>query len=86
MLVTIDYLFGRLLTWNQRGEHWIDEELVFSNHSGYVFHDSRGIESGSTKELEILREFIRSRCGKKRLHDRLHAIWFELSSIHDYDG
>jgi hypothetical protein len=26
--------------------------LVFSNHQGYVFHDSRGIESGSTKELE----------------------------------
>ncbi|KAH9159031.1 hypothetical protein EDB89DRAFT_2056034, partial [Lactarius sanguifluus] len=26
---------------------------------GYVFHDTRGIESGSTKELDILQEFIR---------------------------
>ncbi|KAH9054854.1 hypothetical protein EDB87DRAFT_1580223 [Lactarius vividus] len=29
-----------------RGEHTIDDELVFSNNRGYVFHDSRGIESG----------------------------------------
>ncbi|KAI9446898.1 hypothetical protein BJY52DRAFT_1127835 [Lactarius psammicola] len=56
----------------QRGEHTIDDELVFSNHRGYVFHDSRGIESGSKEELEILQEFIR----RKRLGSRLHAIWF----------
>jgi len=68
-----------------RGEHRIDDELVFSNHQGYVFHDSRGIESGSTEELEILREFIRRKCGKRRLRDKLHAIWFGLSSAHNYD-
>ncbi|KAH8997024.1 hypothetical protein EDB86DRAFT_3076958 [Lactarius hatsudake] len=27
-----------------RGEHSIDDELKFSNHKGYVFHDSRGID------------------------------------------
>ncbi|KAH9012999.1 hypothetical protein EDB85DRAFT_992146 [Lactarius pseudohatsudake] len=43
-----------------RGEHRIDDELVFSNHRGYVFHDSRGIESGSAGELDILRKFIQS--------------------------
>ncbi|KAF8264682.1 hypothetical protein EI94DRAFT_439405 [Lactarius quietus] len=59
-----------------RGEHRIDDELVFSNHMGYVFHDSRGIESGSTKELEILQEFIRRKCGEGELRDRLHAIWY----------
>ncbi|KAH9056848.1 hypothetical protein EDB87DRAFT_1686730 [Lactarius vividus] len=42
-----------------RGEHRIDDELIFSNHRGYVFHDSRGIESGSTDELGILQNFIR---------------------------
>jgi hypothetical protein len=68
------------LTWYQRGEHVIDDELVFSNHTGYVFHDSRGIESGGTEELETLKEFIRRKCGEKRLHDKLHAIWFVLSS------
>ncbi|KAF8267521.1 hypothetical protein EI94DRAFT_1730201 [Lactarius quietus] len=40
-----------------RGEHKIDDELLFSNHLGYVFHDSMGIESGSTEELEILKEY-----------------------------
>ncbi|KAH9013408.1 GTP-binding protein [Lactarius pseudohatsudake] len=60
----------------ERGEHSIDDELVFSNHTGYVFHDSCGIESGCTKELEVLREFIRRKCGEKRLGDKLHAIWY----------
>jgi hypothetical protein len=66
--------------WCQRGEHTIDDELVFSNHTGYVFHDSRGIESGSTKELKILKEFIRRKCREKHLTDKLHAIWFGLLS------
>jgi hypothetical protein len=60
----------------ERGEHTIDDELVFSNHTGYVFHDSRGIESGSTKELKILQEFIQRKCGENQLHYRLHAIWY----------
>ncbi|KAH9015552.1 hypothetical protein EDB84DRAFT_1277245, partial [Lactarius hengduanensis] len=59
-----------------RGEHTIDDELVFSNHKGYVFHDSRGIESGSTEELGILQAFIRRKCGQRRLRDKLHAIWY----------
>ena len=62
----------------QRGEHRIDDELVFSNHTGYVFHDSRGIEAGSTEELRILQEFIRRKCGERRLRSKLHAIWFGL--------
>ncbi|KAH9159350.1 hypothetical protein EDB89DRAFT_1808024, partial [Lactarius sanguifluus] len=61
---------------SQRGEHSIDDQLVFSNYKGYIFHDSRGIESGSTEELEILQEFIQRKCGETRLRDRLHAIWF----------
>ncbi|KAH9165308.1 hypothetical protein EDB89DRAFT_1858455, partial [Lactarius sanguifluus] len=59
-----------------RGEHAIDDELVFSNNKGYIFHDSRGIESGSTEELGILQEFVRRKCGERRLQDRLHAIWY----------
>ncbi|KAH9054969.1 hypothetical protein EDB87DRAFT_1540138, partial [Lactarius vividus] len=53
----------------QRGEHTIDDQLVFSNHRGYIFHDSRGIESGSTEELGILQNFIQQRCGERRLQD-----------------
>ncbi|KAF8263471.1 hypothetical protein EI94DRAFT_1807146 [Lactarius quietus] len=61
-----------------RGEHEIDDELMFSNHGGYVFHDSRGIECGDTKELEILKAFIQRKCENKRLYEKLHAIWFGL--------
>ncbi|KAF8267878.1 hypothetical protein EI94DRAFT_1829846 [Lactarius quietus] len=61
-----------------RGEHEIDDELKFFNHRGYVFHDSRGIECGDTKELETLKEFIRRKCREERLRDKLHAIWFGL--------
>ncbi|KAH8990914.1 hypothetical protein EDB86DRAFT_2806939 [Lactarius hatsudake] len=60
----------------QRGEHRIEDELVFSNHPGYVFHDSRGIESGGTEELKTLHDFIQSKCGETRLRSRLHAIWY----------
>ncbi|KAH9028966.1 hypothetical protein EDB85DRAFT_1569739 [Lactarius pseudohatsudake] len=67
-----------------RGEHRIDDELVFSNHPGYVFHDSRGIEAGGTEELETLQDFIQRKCGETRLGSRLHAIWFGFSSVHDY--
>jgi len=61
-----------------RGEHTIDDELVFSNHPGYVFHDSRGIEAGGIAELEILKEFIsrKSASGEKKLQNKLHAIWY----------
>ncbi|KAH9171782.1 hypothetical protein EDB89DRAFT_1047864 [Lactarius sanguifluus] len=57
-----------------RGEHTIDDELVFSNHRGYIFHDSRGIESASKEELGILQDFIRRKCREKRLRDKLYCI------------
>jgi hypothetical protein len=57
---------------------------VFSNHDGYVFHDSRGFEAGSDKELKIVQEFIRKRSAKRQLRDRIHAIWFALSTVHDW--
>jgi len=68
----------RPLTLSQRGEHEIEDELVFSNHTGYIFHDSRGIECGDTKEVDILQEFIRHKGSERRLQSRLHAIWFAL--------
>ena len=58
---------------------------MFSNHEGYVFHDSRGIESGSEDELGILQEFIQRKCGERLLSSRLHAIWFGLSTVHNND-
>ncbi len=83
--MTRDVVCCRSLTLRQRGEHDIDNELVFSNHTGYVFHDSRGIESGATEELSILKKFIQRKSSEKQLQTRLHAIWFGLLCVDDDD-
>jgi hypothetical protein len=62
----------------QRGIHNIEDELVFTNHDGYVFYDSRGFEAGDGEELKIVQDFVRRKSQEKRLTDRLHAIWFVL--------
>jgi len=63
----------------QRGEHNVNHELIFENNEGYIFHDSRGFESGSQDELVIVQDFVRKKAGEKRLKDRLHAIWLVIS-------
>ena len=60
----------------QRGQHDIYDELIFTKHDGYIFHDSRGFEAGSKDELATVQEFVKNKSGQKRLRDRLHAIWF----------
>jgi hypothetical protein len=59
----------------QRGQHNIADEIVFTSHKGYVFHDSAGFESGSAEELKIVQDFVRQKSKERRLKDRLHAIW-----------
>ena len=54
----------------------IDDELVFTNHDGYLFHDSRGFEAGCEEEMNIVKDFVRRKSGEKLLKDRLHMIWF----------
>ena len=66
----------------QRGLHNIDNELVFKNHVGYVFHDSRGFEAGGEDELKIVQEFVRRKSQEGKLNDRLHAIWFVPSGTY----
>ena len=63
----------------QRGEHDINDELIFTNHDGYIFHDSRGFEAGGKDELEAVKEFVKSKSQQPRLKNRLHAIWFVFS-------
>ncbi|KAJ7859978.1 hypothetical protein B0H14DRAFT_2506506 [Mycena olivaceomarginata] len=58
-----------------RGEHDVSDELVFSNHPGYIFHDSRGLESGGTDELGGVQNFIRDRSQRRKLKERLHVVW-----------
>ncbi|KDQ11763.1 hypothetical protein BOTBODRAFT_35019 [Botryobasidium botryosum FD-172 SS1] len=59
-----------------RGLHRIDYSLIFPSNRGYIFHDSRGFESGSTDELELVRDFIQTRAASNDLDDQLHAIWY----------
>ena len=66
----------------QRGLHDINDELIFTNHDGYIFHDSRGFEAGSKDELGTVQNFVKRKSQEKRLKDRLHAIWFVLMCIY----
>jgi hypothetical protein len=68
----------------QRGEHNIENELRFTSHHGYVFHDTRGFESGDNKELEIVQDFVRRKSRERKLEDRLHAIWFACVTVNIY--
>jgi hypothetical protein len=55
--------------------HDIEDELIFTNHTGYIFHDSRGFEAGGEDELNFVQEFVRRKLREPQLRDRLHAIW-----------
>jgi hypothetical protein len=55
--------------------HSIEDELVFTRHEDYVFHDSRGFECGSQDEVKIVQDFVSRKSRESRLKDRLHAIW-----------
>jgi hypothetical protein len=63
------------LTRSQRGEHDIENEMVFQNNPVFVFHDSCGFEAGSESEFDKVKAFIASRWKKTKLKDQLHAIW-----------
>ncbi|KDQ14505.1 hypothetical protein BOTBODRAFT_32630 [Botryobasidium botryosum FD-172 SS1] len=59
-----------------RGLHDIEAPLVFPSNPRLVFHDSRGFESGSDEELELVRNFIQSRADKIAPMEQLHVIWY----------
>ncbi|KIM60347.1 hypothetical protein SCLCIDRAFT_124477 [Scleroderma citrinum Foug A] len=60
----------------QRGDHDIENELIFRSNRHFIFHDSRGFKSGSVSELELMKKFIADRVMKKQLAEQVHAIWF----------
>jgi hypothetical protein len=60
----------------QRGEHDINNQLIFKSNPDFIFHDSRGFEAGTVDELELVKKFIRDRADTKELSDQLHAIWY----------
>ncbi|KAG2052541.1 hypothetical protein BDR06DRAFT_514983 [Suillus hirtellus] len=60
----------------ERGEHDINNEMVFQSNPGFVFHDSRGFEAGGASEFEMVKAFIASRSKETQITKQLHAIWY----------
>ncbi|KAG5651664.1 hypothetical protein H0H81_007887, partial [Sphagnurus paluster] len=44
-----------------RGEHDINNELIFQSNPGFVFHDSCGFEVGAVDEVSLVKGFLESR-------------------------
>ncbi|KAF7350070.1 GTP-binding protein [Mycena venus] len=61
-----------------RGLHDIENQLIFKSNPQFIFHDSRGFESGSIDETEKVKAFIATRAGGNTLSEQLHAIWYCL--------
>ncbi|KDQ53808.1 hypothetical protein JAAARDRAFT_136734 [Jaapia argillacea MUCL 33604] len=62
----------------ERGEHNIENEMIFEANPGYIFHDSRGWEFGSSEEFKIVQDFIKQRGMERASQRQLHAIWYCL--------
>ncbi|KAL4064174.1 hypothetical protein V8B97DRAFT_1988980, partial [Scleroderma yunnanense] len=60
----------------ERGEHNIEDELVFRSNTGIIFHDSRGFEAGSEQEVKLMQNFLTDRSAATKLERRIHAIWY----------
>jgi len=60
----------------QRGQHNVKHEIHFPSRPGFVFHDSRGFEAGSSEELASVRQFVESSSAATSLTKQLHAIWY----------
>ncbi|KAJ7900406.1 hypothetical protein B0H13DRAFT_1622465 [Mycena leptocephala] len=65
---------------SQRGFHNIDNQLIFKSNPQYIFHDSRGFESGSIEETNKVKYFIAKRADSNTLSQQLHAIWYCLAT------
>ncbi|KDQ07726.1 hypothetical protein BOTBODRAFT_38624 [Botryobasidium botryosum FD-172 SS1] len=53
---------------------------MFPSSPGFVFHDSRGFESGAVDELELVRKFIQDKASLGSMENQLHAIWYCFST------
>jgi len=68
---------------SERGLHDIENQLIFKSNPQFIFHDSRGFESGSVDEMEKVNTFITKRAESTELGEQLHAIWYCLPTDTD---
>jgi len=59
----------------QRGEHDIENEMIFKSNMALVFHDSHGFEAGRISELDKVKDFLQKRSTNKSIREQLHVIW-----------
>ncbi|KAF8731476.1 hypothetical protein AX14_004838 [Amanita brunnescens Koide BX004] len=59
----------------ERGIHDIEHQITYHG-SNFIFHDSRGFESGAIEELEVVWKFIEKQSSTTEVKDQLHAIWY----------
>ncbi|KAF9457587.1 hypothetical protein BDZ94DRAFT_1175227 [Collybia nuda] len=59
-----------------RGEHDIEDDMVFSGGPPFIYHDSRGFEAGSMDEFRKVRDFLTKRAKTKELADIIDVIWY----------
>ncbi|KIJ39339.1 hypothetical protein M422DRAFT_85754, partial [Sphaerobolus stellatus SS14] len=59
----------------QRGLHNVKDEIWFPSSPGFVFHDSRGFEAGSSEELNGAWQSVKDSSAATSLGEQLHAIW-----------
>ncbi|KAJ8581942.1 hypothetical protein M405DRAFT_800753 [Rhizopogon salebrosus TDB-379] len=67
-----------------RGEHDIDNELVFRSNPRFIFHDSCGFEAGGEVEFKKMKQFVSGRATTMKLNERIHAIWQAIVSMRLY--
>ncbi|KAI1180920.1 hypothetical protein F4777DRAFT_178821 [Nemania sp. FL0916] len=75
----INKVFGAVVTQessNDHGVHDVDEGFEMDTLPGLIVHDSRGFQSGTTEEIELLEKFVKKRASAGKPDDRLDAIWF----------
>ncbi|KAJ7511967.1 hypothetical protein B0H11DRAFT_1789273 [Mycena galericulata] len=63
---------------SDRGLHNVEDEIRFPSKPDFVFHDSRGVEAGSTEELSVVQQFVEHHTSTVKLKEQLHAIWMCL--------
>ncbi|KIM56556.1 hypothetical protein SCLCIDRAFT_236985 [Scleroderma citrinum Foug A] len=68
----------------ERGEHSIENGLIFSSNPGFIFHDSCGFEAGSVDEFNKMKDFVLDRATTSHLKKRIHAIWYCIP-VTDYN-
>jgi hypothetical protein len=81
--VSIAFAHAERSQWTRRpkpGEHDINQEITSSNNKSLSLHDSKGLESGSAENLQIITNFIQDRKGRP-FAEQLHAIWSDPYAI-----